>query len=46
MSSVDQAICTERYKVQFTVSGETHEKLREAQDLLRYCIPDGDLAAS
>ena len=35
----------ERYKVQFTVSAETHEKLRLAQDLLRHQIPDGDPAA-
>jgi hypothetical protein len=30
--------------VQLTISGETHEKLRRAQDLLRHQIPDGDLA--
>ncbi len=35
----------ERYKVQFTVSGETREKLRLAQNLLRHQIPDGDLTA-
>jgi len=34
-----------RYKVQFTASRETYEKLRRAQDLLRHTIPDGDLAA-
>jgi len=32
-----------RYKVQFTASAETYEKLRLAQDLLRHQIPDGDL---
>ena len=35
----------ERYKVQFTVSHETHDKLRRAQDLLRHSIPNGDPAA-
>lgn len=34
----------ECYKVQFTISLETHEKLRRAQDLLRHTIPTGDLA--
>ena len=37
-------LAPERYKVQFTVSGETHARLREAQELLRHCIPDGDVA--
>jgi 5-methylcytosine-specific restriction endonuclease McrA len=31
--------------VQFTVSRETHDKLRRAQDLLRHSIPHGDPAA-
>jgi 5-methylcytosine-specific restriction endonuclease McrA len=34
----------EQYKVQFTVSRETHDKLRRAQELLRHSIPDGDPA--
>lgn len=34
-----------RYRVQFTVGEETHEKLRRAQDLLRREIPDGDPGA-
>ena len=34
-----------QYKVQLTVSGETYEKLRRAQDLLRHTIPNGDPAA-
>ena len=38
-------LAPERYKVQFTVSRETHERLREAQDLLRHCTPDGDIGA-
>ncbi len=33
-----------RYKIQFTVDRETHDKLRRAQDLLRHAIPDGDPA--
>ena len=32
------------YKVQITVSAETYDKLRRAQDLLRHTIPTGDLA--
>ncbi len=36
-------LAPERYKVQFTASAETHEKLRLAQALLRHQIPDGDL---
>ena len=35
----------ERYRVQFTVDSETHQKLRRAQDLLRREIPNGDPAA-
>jgi hypothetical protein len=34
-----------RYRVQFTASRETHDKLRRAQDLLRHTIPNGDVAA-
>ena len=34
----------ERYKVQFTVSRQTRDKLRRAQDLLRHAVPDGDPA--
>ena len=33
-----------RYEVRFTVSADTREKLRSAQDLLRHTIPDGDTA--
>jgi 5-methylcytosine-specific restriction endonuclease McrA len=36
-------LAPERYKVQFTASAETCEKLRLAQALLRHQIPDGDL---
>jgi 5-methylcytosine-specific restriction endonuclease McrA len=38
-------LAPERYKVQFTVTRETYDKLREAQDLLRHCVPSGDIAA-
>jgi hypothetical protein len=38
-------LAPERYKVQFTVSHETHAKLRRVQDLMRHAIPDGDPAA-
>src|SRR5213593_2175018 len=38
-------LAPDRYKVQFTVSAKTCEKLRLAQDLLRHTIPDGDPGA-
>jgi hypothetical protein len=44
-SAVVAPIAPERYKVQFTASRETYDKLRRAQDLLRHTIPDGDPAA-
>jgi hypothetical protein len=37
-------LAPERYKIQFTASGETHTKLRYAQELLRHIVPDGDVA--
>jgi 5-methylcytosine-specific restriction endonuclease McrA len=37
-------LAPEQYKVQFTVSRETYDKLRQAQDLLRHRIPNGDVA--
>jgi hypothetical protein len=43
--SVVAPLAPERYKVQITVSRETFEKLRRAQDLLRHTIPTGDPAA-
>jgi hypothetical protein len=36
------ALAPERFRVQFTVGKDTHEKLRFAQDMLRREIPDGD----
>jgi len=44
-SAVVAPIAPERYKVQFTASRETYDKLRRAQDLLRHTVPDGDPAA-
>jgi hypothetical protein len=38
-------IAPERYRVQLTVSAETHRKLQRAQDLLRHVVPNGDPAA-
>jgi hypothetical protein len=38
-------LAPERYKLQITLSAETHATLRRAQDLLRHSIPNGDLAA-
>ena len=35
----------ERYRVEFTVRKETHDRLRRVQDLLRRSIPDGDPSA-
>ena len=38
-------LAPERFRVQFTVSRDTYDKLRRAQDLLRHRIPNGDPAA-
>jgi 5-methylcytosine-specific restriction endonuclease McrA len=37
-------LAPERYKVQFTVSRQTHDKLRRVQDLMRHAVPNGDPA--
>jgi 5-methylcytosine-specific restriction endonuclease McrA len=42
---VIKPLAPERYKVQFTVTHDTHEKLRRVQDLMRHIVPNGDLAA-
>jgi len=39
-----EPLAPQRYKVQFTASGELCAKLRRAQEMLRHQIPDGDLA--
>ena len=38
-------LAPERYKVQFTVSKDTHDKLRRVQELLCREVPNGDPAA-
>jgi HNH endonuclease len=38
-------LSAERFKVQFTVSKETYDRLRRVQDLMRHRVPDGDLSA-
>ena len=43
--AVVEPLSPDRYRIQFTASAETHEKLRRAQELLRHQIPEGDLAA-
>lgn len=37
-------LAPERYKVQLTISRETHEKLRRVQALMRHTLPNGDPA--
>jgi len=37
------ALAPERYKIQFTASAATHDKLRRAQELMRHRLPNGDL---
>ena len=44
-SQVVTPLAPDRYKVQFTVSKETCDKLWLAQDLLRHVIPNGDPGA-
>ena len=41
--SVVKPMDAERYKVQFTVTRETQEKLRRVQDLMRHTCPNGDV---
>jgi hypothetical protein len=43
--AVVRPLAPEHFKVQFTISRATHDKLRCAQDLLRHSIPTGDPAA-
>ena len=38
-------LAPDRYRLQLTIGGATHEKLRLARDLLRHAIPWGDDAA-
>jgi hypothetical protein len=41
--AVVEPLAPQQYRVQFTASAETYDKLRLAQDLLRHQIPDGDV---
>jgi hypothetical protein len=41
---VVRPLAPERYKVQLTITSETHDKLRKVQDLLRHVVPSGDPA--
>jgi 5-methylcytosine-specific restriction endonuclease McrA len=43
-AAVVAPIAPAQYKVQITVSADTYDKLRRAQDLLRHTIPNGDPA--
>jgi hypothetical protein len=43
--SIIETTAPERYRVQFTIGKESHERLRRVQALLRREIPDGDPAA-
>jgi len=38
-------LAPELYKIQLTISRDTHDKLRRVQDLLRHAVPSGDPAA-
>ena len=38
-------LAAERYRIQLTVTAETHDKFRRAQALLRHVLPSGDAAA-
>ena len=37
-------LSADAYKIQFTAGQSLHDKLRQAQELLRHQVPDGDLA--
>lgn len=39
---VVKPLAPERYKIQLTISRDTHDKLRRVQDLLRHTVPTGD----
>jgi hypothetical protein len=41
--AVVRSLDAERYKVQFTVTRSTFEKLRRVQDLMRHACPNGDV---
>jgi hypothetical protein len=41
---VVKPLAEDTFKVQFTARRPLHDKLKEAQDLMRHSVPDGDLA--
>jgi hypothetical protein len=41
---METPLAPERYKLQFTISRDTHDKLRRVQALARHAIPSGDPA--
>lgn len=41
---VVRPLAPEMFKVQFTLSRQSHDRLRRAQDLLRHTVPTGDVA--
>jgi hypothetical protein len=41
---METPLAPERYKLQFTISGETHAKLRQVQAIGRHVVPSGDPA--
>jgi 5-methylcytosine-specific restriction endonuclease McrA len=43
-TAVVSPLAPERYKVQLTITRETHDKLRRVQDLMRHALPNGDVA--
>jgi hypothetical protein len=43
-SRVVTPLAPERFRIQLTVSRETHDKFRRAQALLRHAVPSGDAA--
>jgi hypothetical protein len=43
-SRVATPLAPERYRIQLTVSRETHDRFRRAQALLRHAVPSGDAA--
>jgi len=44
-AAVVRPLAPERYKLQVTLTRETHEKLRRAQALARHSLPDGDVGS-
>jgi len=44
-AAVVTPLAPERYRLQVTLTRETHEKLRRAQTLARHVLPDGDVGS-